>query len=76
MPDDLQTVLARYPFIVAPFEFQFIGGPNDGKTDSVPSNMLEATIGGHCYRLAIAKSAHPDSPYKWVLVSRGLLDKP
>jgi hypothetical protein len=80
MPDEeavpLSEVLAGRAFACPPMEFDFIGGPNDGKTEDVPSWMLSVHLGGHRYRMAIAKSSDPNVPFKYVLVSHTLLETP
>jgi len=70
---DLQTALNTQPFILAPLEMVFIGGPQDGRVESVLSSDLEYRAGGHAYKLALTKSDDPAVPYRYCLVSRTLV---
>lgn len=72
----LSEALAEESFVPAAMELRFIGGPNDGTTQQIPSWMLETHLSGHKYRLALSKSDDPSFPFKYVLVSHTLLKTP
>jgi hypothetical protein len=75
MADELDEALILHPFVVAQFEFRFIGGPEDGNRATIPSSLLTVNISGHTYRLALARSEDASVPYEYVLVSRSLIPK-
>ena len=77
MPEpQLPELLKERPFVCAPLEMDFVGGPNDGRSESLPSWMLEVRVAGHKYHMAVGRSDDPTVPYKYVLVSHTLMELP